>query len=271
MLRWYVTLAFIFLASLLLSANAADQGRAGAGPGGPAGPGGGASGSANYGKDQNGSGQYATGEYFHTLGWIKDYAGDLAKKRGVEIPEAKEPLAQLQADTDFLQRRWMAWPREHPREKPYPVTPQLDPYYRALMGSYKQLKLAKSANKEEALEIIRSVATDLHAKAENCRHSVDGLGKSISVTVHTRRGADELGGFQVWCVPVALVRFTNEHICFPKISSPTVYKNFPPGFYTMWLTKDGRKFPSESHLVGGKGETEFLLDLAVASDATDRR
>jgi hypothetical protein len=51
-----------------------------------------------------------------------------------------------------------------------------------------------------------------------------------------------------------LVKFKNEHIRFPKISSPTVYRNLAPGHYAMWLQKENVKTEPVAQTIGGHGK-----------------
>ena len=111
------------------------------------------------------------------------------------------------------------------------------------------------------------MADDLHAKAENCRYSADGLGKNINVTVRTKKGTAEVPGYEVYCAPMALVKFKNEHIRFPKISSPTAYKNLAPGRYAMWLQKENEKTQPVAQTIGGRGEKELEIDLVVPTES----
>jgi len=202
-------------------------------------------------------------DYFHALGFLKKSAAELENKQGQRLPEARQPLQQIQSDSAFLQQKWLAWPQHHPRQYPYTGDVKQDAYFRALDRSQKQLKELNKASDEEILRTIKAVADDLHAKAENCRNSTDGLGKHIDVTVRTKRGTAEVGGYEVFCAPMALVPFKNEHIRFPKISSPTVYRNFAPGYYAMWLEKGNEKTQPVAQTIGGHGEKEFEIDLLV--------
>jgi hypothetical protein len=191
----------------------------------------------------------------------------LEKSQGERLPETRQPLQQIQSDAAFLEKKWIEWPQRHPGQSPYSANVKFDPYFRALQAMQKQLKESPKSNDEEILGTVKAIAADLHAKAENCRHSADGLGKDIKVTVRTKKGTEEAPGYEVWCAPMALVKFKNEHIRFPKISSPTVFKNFAPGHYVMWLEKGKEKLPPVAQTIGGHGETEFEVDLPVAAES----
>ena len=219
------------------------------------------------------SGRRGTSEgvdrYAETLGWIKKYARELEKTRGSKSPEIVAPLKQLQEDATFLQSKWLEWARRHPGQSPYANLPDIkwDPYYRAVQGAQTQLEKLQKKNDADRV-LIEEVAADLHAKAENCRNSKDGLGNEIKVTVRTKSGAQEIPGYEIWCAPAALVRFENEHIRFPGLSSPAILKNLPPGYYKMWAKKGKDKTEITPVTIGGKGEKEFPpIELSVIPGA----
>lgn len=209
----------------------------------------------------------AVTQYQQQLGWLKRYAEKLEEKQGERFPEVRQPLKQIQNDATFLQQKWLDWWGRNSRTGFYMQDARLDLYYRVLRESVRQLDQLSSNNSTGLVATVKSIAADLHAKAENCRHSADGLGKEINVTVHTRKGVEEVSGYEVWCAPVALVPFKDEHLRFPKISSPTVYKRLAPGCYAMWLEKGELKTDPVEQTIGGHGETKFDLDLLVTSKA----
>ncbi len=204
-------------------------------------------------------------EFHRSLGWIKSYAEKLEKSHGDRLPQTREPLQQIQNDAKFLQQKWLDWAQRQPRSTPYASDIKLDLYFHALQGAQKQLKDLHKNSDEIIVQTVKDVAADLHAKAENCRHSADGLGKEINVKVRTKKGTEEIPGYEVWCSPIALFKFKNEHKRFPKISSPTVLKNMAPGCYVMWLEKGKEKIEPVTQIIGGHGETELEVDLLVFS------
>jgi hypothetical protein len=107
---------------------------------------------------------------------------------------------------------------------------------------------------------------DLEIKAENCRHSTDGLGKEIKVRVHTKAGGKEVGGYEVFFVPRGMLSMKSAHDRFGRQSSPTDEKILSPGRYVMWVRKDGVKGEEVTLRVGGGGETHFPVDLTVAPE-----
>src|ERR1019366_8135173 len=118
-------------------------------------------------------------------------------------------------------------------------------------------KLRKEKNAARALEILRDVALDVQLKADNCRHSADGLGKDIKVKVHTKMDEKEVGGYEVFCVPRGMLDVKSAYDRFPRLSSPTDEKILAPGRYALWVRK--KQFPSEPVTlgIGGHGETKL--------------
>jgi hypothetical protein len=209
----------------------------------------------------------AVSRFYHSLGFLRKHAAKLEKIYAGKLPQTREPLQQIQNDAAFLQEKWLAWPQRNPGRRPSYGNVNLDPYYRSLKGAQKLLSELDQAGDKQIVSTIQAVADDLHAKAENCRHSTDGLGKEIKVLVRTKKGTEETAGYEVYCAPIALVAFENEHIRFPKISSPTVFPNLAPGRYAMWLEKEGAKTEPVTQIIGGRGEKEFEIDLLVPPDS----
>ena len=58
-----------------------------------------------------------------------------------------------------------------------------DDYLHALRADNQMVgQLKKEKSSEKILPVLRDVAFDMQLKADNCRHSADGLGKEIRVT-----------------------------------------------------------------------------------------
>jgi hypothetical protein len=209
-------------------------------------------------------------EYYHALGFLRSNAAKLESSPGSRNPEIRSALQQIQTDAQFLQKKWMDWPRLHPNQSPSYGAAKLDRYLRTVESASRQLKDLPKKSDAEILDAVKILAADLHAKAENCRFSDDGLGKEITVTVCTKKGTQEVAGYEVWCAPVALVKFEDEHMRFPKMSSPTVMKGLAPGYYAMWLRQDRQKMPVTTQIIGGHGEKQVEIDLPIANPAPSR-
>ncbi len=105
----------------------------------------------------------------------------LLKSIGATNAEAALLLRQIQTNAVFLEKKWNAWFYSHPQQGAYSVG---DEYLASLRGDNRLLtNLKKEKDGKKALGVLREVALDLEIKAENCRHSLDGLGKEI-VTIH---------------------------------------------------------------------------------------
>ena len=205
-------------------------------------------------------------EYSHTLNWIRIYSEKLEKSHATRLPQLREPLEQLQKDARFLTDRWLEWARKHEGKKLYQADIKLDLYFRSLENAQFTLEKLRKKKDDEILTTVNTLAKDLHFKAESCRASDDGLGKEITVTVRTMRGTNEVAGYEVYCAPMALVKFDKEHIRFPKISSPTQFGTLPPGFYAVWLKKGNLRTEPVGQIIGGDGKKIFPLDIPIPPD-----
>ncbi|MCI0533702.1 MAG: hypothetical protein L0Z50_00590, partial [Verrucomicrobiales bacterium] len=65
-------------------------------------------------------------DFVQALHWLKIYAEKLERSHAGRIPEALQPLQQIQSDAAFLRQKWLAWPQRHPDRKPYYGSLSLD-------------------------------------------------------------------------------------------------------------------------------------------------
>jgi hypothetical protein len=204
-------------------------------------------------------------EFHLALGWVKQAADDLIKRWDDRVStESREGLRQIRDDAELLQARWKSWAADRTRDRPYQGRVKTDHYYRSLQGYQRRLKeVLRSRGVGEVEQAIAEVAADMRLKALNCLHSDDGLGKDIAVHVRTLSGTEEVGGYEIWCVPRALLRFEGSHIRFPRISSPSVMANLSPGNYLLWVRKDGTISDRVPQAIGGGGEKQAEVDLLV--------
>lgn len=196
------------------------------------------------------------------FGAIAKSARDLAKKRARDLPEATRHLVQIEKDATFLQKQVLQWVNKNRGGYPGPP-PEFDPYFQDLRRIAKALDKAAKRDDKSFTDLVRSVSLDLRAKAENCRLSVDGLGKQITVTARTLQGTNELPGFEVYFAPMALLDDKAEHDKFPTLSSPTTLKNFPPGYYAVWLKRNTTTNTHSALTIGGDGSQKFTFDISV--------
>ncbi len=203
-------------------------------------------------------------DYWREWAAMKSTTDSLLKTIGATNAAAVVLLQQVQTNALFLHDKWDAWFDTHVRPKTYSPA---DPYLVSLRSENRQLKtLKKEKDPAKTLAGLRDVASDLQIKADNCRHSGDGLGKEIRVKVHTKAGGREIGGYEVFYVSKGMYDVESAHDRFPRQSSPTDEKILCPGGYELWARKN--KFTSEPVPmgIGGHGETNLEVDIAVPAE-----
>src|SRR6266496_3640942 len=135
----------------------------------------GAGGRPGYG----GSGDRYSAQADYKAVWqgFKVNTSDLLKTIGATNAEAASWLRQIQTNAVFLERKWNGWFYSHPQQGQYAAG---DQYWASLRADSRLLsQMKKEKDGQKALGTLRDVAQDLEIKAENCRHSKDGLGKEI--------------------------------------------------------------------------------------------
>jgi len=207
----------------------------------------------------------AATEHKQAFGAIAKSARELAKKRGKNNPDLARLLGEILKDATFLQRQVNQWVIRARGSYPN-LALELDPYFQDIQRISRKLAEAKKMNDAELLELARSVSKDLSAKAGNCRLSADGLGKQITVTAHTIQGTNEIRGFEVYFAPMALLGDKGEHDRFPDLSSPTTRKNFPPGYYAIWVKRNNATNAHTAQTIGGDGQPRFKFEIPVPED-----
>jgi hypothetical protein len=192
---------------------------------------------------------------------MRTVTGNLEKKFGEQDPELRQWLEAIRKDIEFLQIKWMGW-LKNPRNR-YPVPVEFDPYYRSLAWQNQALKSFEEMEDPGSIrDRVRDIALDIETKADNCRHSVDGLGREIKVEVRTMRGSKEIDGFQVWYCPKGLYNLKRAHYQFSRHSSPTT-EILAPGNYYFWLEKEQTESEPVPKRIGGEGEQKWEMDLAA--------
>jgi hypothetical protein len=178
------------------------------------------------------------------------------------IPDGQphEQLTNIISNARFLKNRWSQWINRNGSD----YVPGRDRYLEDLKHNFELVKRARDSDKpEERDEFIEIVDMDMQIKADNCRNAGDGLGKTVVVTVTTKKGAASVGGFQVWYVPRGLYSVEAEHDHFNQISSPTESIHLPPGGYLMWGVKGETKTEPAVYRVGGRGLAEVQIDVVI--------
>ena len=203
-------------------------------------------------------------DYWAVWRGLKMNTDGLLKTIGATNAEAALLLRQIQTNALFLEDKWDAWFKAHKQSGQYdPV----DYYLVILRADSRRLgDLKKEKNGVQTLDTVREVALDIQLKADNCRHSADGLGKEIKVKVHTKADDKEVGGFEVFCVPRGMLDVKSAHDRFARMSSPTDEKILVPGRYAMWVRR--KQFTSEPITlgIGGHGETKLEVDIPVPAE-----
>jgi hypothetical protein len=204
------------------------------------------------------------GDYRGTWHAFRTTTQDLMKTLGARNSEATSRLVQIQTNAAFLDAKWTTWFNTHRTTSQYALH---DEYLVALHGDVRVLRnLKKQVDAQASLAALRDVALDLQIKADNCRHSADGLGKEIKVRVHTKAEGKEVGGFEVHFVPKGLLDVKNAYDRFPRESSPTDETILNPGRYAMWASRKGFTGQPTTLSVGGHGEIRIEVDLEVPAD-----
>jgi hypothetical protein len=174
-------------------------------------------------------------EFVKTTSWLSL----LRKRVGTANEERVKVLGSIQESSDFLHDRWRVWLKEHSKEGSKLVSSSKDAYW---FSWYQDNNVLGTADKTDSLtkmeNLIHEVAEDMKVKADNARHSADGLGKEVLVKVHTKRNAQEINGYQVWYVQKGMLDDKSFHTRFGKLSTPTEQRGFCPGRYAMWARKD---------------------------------
>ena len=195
---------------------------------------------------------------------MKSATDSLLKTIGATNAAAAVLLQQVQTNALFLHDKWDAWFDTHVRPKAYSPA---DPYLVSVRADNRRLSnLKKERDPAKTLAVLRDVASDLQIKADNCRHSGDGLGKEIRVKVHTKAGGREISGYEIFYVSKGLFDVKSAHDRFPRQSSPTDEKILCPGGYELWARKNNFTSEPVSMGIGGHGETHLEVDLAVPAE-----
>lgn len=225
---------------------------------------GGVGGSPGYGGIGDSSYSRAQADYKAVWQGFTVNTSSLLKTIGATNSEAALLLRQIQTNAVFLDKKWNAWFYSHPQRGAYSVG---DEYLASLRGDNRLLtNLKKEKDGQKVLDVLRDVALDLEIKAENCRHSLDGLGKEIKVKVHTKAGEKEIGGFEVYFVARGMLDVKSAHDRFGRQSSPTNEKILAPGRYAIWTRKSGVSGEPITLRIGGHGETHIEVDIPVSAE-----
>jgi hypothetical protein len=110
---------------------------------------------------------------------------------------------------------------------------------------------------------LQAVAEDLQDKVEHCRRLGIGMGGTVRVTVHTRRGAEPVPNHQVrYLLKFFEVVTGAQPGTFPRFSTPTEM-TLEPGRYWVWAIDPATGRESPRTLVKVAGARELTVDVPV--------
>jgi hypothetical protein len=111
--------------------------------------------------------------------------------------------------------------------------------------------------------LVEDVTAELEARVEHCRSLGIGMGGSVLVKVHTRRGPEDVRDLQVlYLLKIFEYVKGSSPINFPRLSTPTETR-VDPGRYWVWARDPATGRISEPVLVRLAGRTEFDVDIPV--------
>lgn len=93
-----------------------------------------------------------------------------------------------------------------------------------------------NADEERVLGVLHAVAEDLELKVFSSQKLMGGGLRLIEFIVHTKKGEQEFGGYEVWYVPRGWDNTPDKFRIFDQLSSPAIIK-LAPGNYLVWLKK----------------------------------
>lgn len=124
---------------------------------------------------------------------------------------------------------------------------------------------AKSESERKRLsEILKEVESDLAIKADGVRGGLFEV-KLVEVLVHARKGDEEVGAYEVWYVPTALLSVPSRFKRFERLTDPSnpSRQDLAPGNYMIWLSKGSSSTARTLASVGVHGEPKHEIDLVV--------
>jgi len=134
--------------------------------------------------------------------------------------------------------------------------------YLGTLGGYATLvDMARQDRLSKRERILDDIAADLGVKARFAQsNSADPIGK-VSVSVHTKDGTNEEGGYEVFYASSVDADLGKAYKTLKGFSSPAK-DELQPGSYVLYCQKDGRKGPARDRSIGDAGAaTEFDLPV----------
>lgn len=174
-------------------------------------------------------------------------------------PSLSFPTWRARTALSRLQELSTKWPAESPADYRVNVDRQVKLFEQALAAN----------DLTQLAAFLEALGDDLEVKLEHCRNSGGRLGGSVTVSVRTVQGSQELRNWQVFYLPRVLetsgVSAANR---FPQLSSPT-HETLVPGRYVMWVREASGDRTGERVVVKvGEGRKDLVLDLPVPAIPT---
>jgi hypothetical protein len=120
----------------------------------------------------------------------------------------------------------------------------------------------KHIAKNDLLKKLDQTASDLALKVAYSRSSRGEPYAQIEAVIRTVKESNEISGYEVWYVPVALDEYRDEYRRFDNLSSPAVML-LPPGNYFLWATKGIYISERRPLTLGNDGRSKRRYDLDV--------
>lgn len=199
--------------------------------------------------------------YDRAFGRVLSQLGNLEGKAAEYKGLSRDHLTSIRTNAHFLQVKWREWTQRQGPGKTYNSGSSKDEYLATLEAYSDVLEtLRKRWRPEASPATLEQLARDLEIKAGNCRHSADGLGRTVEVKVRTLGASGEQGGWQVWCAPRFFMSTPRGHVRFSRESSPT-RQLLAPGDYFLWLQRGNTRTEPVPQEIGGHGQTAAEVDL----------
>lgn len=119
---------------------------------------------------------------------------------------------------------------------------------------------SRPKEKEEILNLLTDIASDMTVKAEYTRSSLGAALRLVQAVVHTKDGEQDVAGLEVWYAPKALANTPAAYQRFEKFSTPT-YSELAPGNYVMWSKKGDKIGDKVPVTLGREGQSRVEVDL----------
>jgi hypothetical protein len=178
--------------------------------------------------------------------------------QGVEAETVRGWLNSIDSNVSFLE----GIAREQPNmqiPKDYTASLNLDS---RLLNSITVLSSKHPQDNKRVYEALGDVASDLQIKVAYARSALGAAFRLVQVLVHTRKGDQEIGGYQVWYVAKGWADVQDEAKPFDRLSSPT-YMDLPPGNYMIWTHKGQTNSKRQPVSLGDDGKSRREIDLPI--------